>query len=372
MKKIFTSLLIITMLLWSGVGSVFASTYDTTKLEQAYNKIVSYYQSHKTLTSPDEIIAVEALGLEVEKGFDLPDLKSQDFQTISLGDLTKTLISFVLIGEDPTHINGQNLVTILEGYVKEDGSIQDSYGSTTDIWVLFALESVSSSKTQLVANHLANSANDVDGGYWYEYDGTKTSSPDTTGWAIEALSIANKQTYMTNIQKAMDYLETEKKEDASYGMSPSADTQSCVLQGMFVYDKASTLSNEGAAIDKLLEFQLEDGSFKSEIYDEKGPTGDYEFNAYTTMEAARCIGTYKNGSVITKAQKAYQDMKTPVKEEPKKEEIKKEETRQPQEKSTSKKKIVETGDESNMTIIVSVMMVIGGIVVLLRKNNENI
>lgn len=365
MKKIFTSLLIATMLLWSGVGSVFASTYDTTKLDQAYSKIVSYYQSHQTLSSPDEIIAVEALGLEVEKGFDFPDLKSQDFTSISLGDLTKTIIALTLIGEDPTHISGQNLVTLLEGYIKEDGSIQDSYGSTTDIWVLFALESVSSSKTQLVANHLANNAND-DGGYWYKFNGTKTSSPDTTGWAIEALSNANKQTYATSIQKALEYLKGEKKKDASYGMAPSADTQSCVLQGMFAYDKASTLLNDGDAIDVLLSFQLDDGSFKSEIYDKDyNPTGTYEFNAYTTMEAARCLGTYKNGSVITKAQKAYQDMKTPVKEE-----TKTEEPQQSQEKP--KKKIVETGDESNVIMIVSVMMVIGGIVVLLRKNNENI
>lgn len=104
MKKIFPSLLVAAIILFNGMGGVFASTYDTSKLDQAYAKIVEYYQTHKTLTSPDEIIAVESLGLEAEDGYELPDLESQDFDFLSLGDLTKSIIAFTLIGKDPTNI----------------------------------------------------------------------------------------------------------------------------------------------------------------------------------------------------------------------------------------------------------------------------
>lgn len=373
MKKIFTSLLVATIILVNGIGGVFASTYDTSKLDRAYAKIAEYYQTHKTLTSPDEIIAVESLGLEAEDGYELPDLESQDFDSISLGDLTKSIIALTLIGKDPTNIKDKNLITLLESYINADGSIKGSYGSTTDIWVLYALEAVSSDKISLVASHLANDAN-TDGGYWYEYNG-KISSPDTTGWAIEVLSIADKKAYTQSIQKAIQYIDTEKKEDGSYGISPSGDTQACILGGLFVYDKAFTLSNYGEAIDVLLLFQLDDGSFKSAVYDENyNATGEYAFNAYTTIEAARCLGTYKNGSFVYKAQKTYQDLKNPV-QNPSKEEkptpTKPIVTPQEPAKENIKSKVVETSDQTNIYMMIIMMGMTSFVFVLTKKYEKN-
>lgn len=372
MKKIFTSLLVAAIILFNGMGGVFASTYDTSKLDQAYAKIVEYYQTHKTLTSPDEIIAVESLGLEAEDGYELPDLESQDFDSLSLGDLTKSIIAFTLIGKDPTNIKDKNLITLLESYIDEDGSIKGSYGSTTDIWVLYALEAISSDKMSLVASHLASDAND-DGGYWYEYNG-KISSPDTTGWAIEALSIADKNVYAQSIQKAIQYIDSEKKTDGSYGISPSGDTQACILGGLFVYDKAFALSNYGEAIDVLLSFQLDDGSFKSVVYDENyNTTGEYAFNAYTTIEGARCLGTYKNGSFVYKAQKTYQDLKNPVQDSPKEETpapTKQTTTQTEPVKENTKSKVVETSDQTNLYTMM-IMMGIASFVFVLTKKYEN-
>ena len=108
MKRIFTSLVVCFLTVFLTVSNAFAITYDTKKIDDAYEKIVEYYQNHKTLESPDEIIAVEVLGLEVESGYQIPDLESQDFETLSVGDLTKSIIAFTLIGKDPKNIQGKN------------------------------------------------------------------------------------------------------------------------------------------------------------------------------------------------------------------------------------------------------------------------
>lgn len=362
MKKIFTYLLVCLLLVMSSTSQVLA--LETTQLDDAYNKIVEYYQTHKALESPDDIIAVEALGLEVEKGYEIPDLESQDFESLTLGDLSKTVIALTLIGKDPANIKNKNLIELLESYVLENGSIKDSYGSTTDIWVLLALESVSSDKVKIVADHLSNDLND-DGGFWYVYGGDKFSSVDTTGWGVEALSIAGKDTYQSSIQKAIDYIATQKAENGVYGFSANADTQSCVLEGLFAYDTNLVSQEE---IDVLLSFQLADGSFQSEVYDENwNPTGEFTFNAYTTMEAARCLGTYKNGSVVLKAQKAYADLK--ISQQPVQNDKKEEEEKQ-EEKEMKEVKAPQTFDNSQVIVYSFLLLVSGSLVVKGRKSFE--
>ena len=311
MRKIFTSLLFSMTMIMATFSNTYA--FEESAIEKAYNNVVSYYQKVKSLESPDEIMAVEALGLEAEEGYELPDLESQDFESLSLGDLSKSIIALTLIQKDPTSIQGIDLVALLESNVHDDGSIQGSYGSSTDIWVLFALESVSSNKTDIVAKHLSED-NNTDGGFWYEYNG-KWSSPDTTGWGIEALTIAGQTQYAESINKALNYIQTQQRGNGVYGYSANADTQSCVLEGLFAYDKDlvlnGTYDQDGVnPIEVLLSFQLEDGSFKSEVYDENwNATGEYTFNAYTTLESARCLGTYKNGSFVEKAKKEFSLLK---------------------------------------------------------------
>ena len=82
----------------------------------------------------------------------------------------------------------------------------------------------------------------------------------------------------------------------------NVDTQSQVLEGMFAYDTNALLNDSYTVhpVDCLLNTQLSDGSF---------PSG---YNAeYTTAEVAKTLGTYKNGSVIIKAKKAYDKMMNP-------------------------------------------------------------
>ena len=218
------------------------------------------------------MIAVEALGLEIESGYQLPDLETLDFETLTIGDLTKSMIALTLMGKDIENIQGKNLVKILESYVNNDGTVKNSSGHGDMIWVLFALETISSDKVITVADQLVKT--NVNGGYGYVYDGVTYASPDTTGWAIEALTVADKDRYVNNIQAAKDYLATKTDGNAGYRFDEysqaNGDTQSCVLEGLFATDTKGIVNGDYDdgninPIDVLLSYQLEDGSVKSGI-----------------------------------------------------------------------------------------------------------
>lgn len=373
MKKMLLSLWLCLSFMIMSISQALAVSYDTSQLDLAFEKAIAYYQNNNKLEDPDQIIAVEALGLEAEDGFDVIDLKNQDFQNLDLGGLCKSIIALTLMGEDPYHINGVNTVDILNSYIHEDGSIQNSYGSSSDIWVLLTLESVNSDKVELVADHLATTLDDYNA-FWYEYNG-KISDPAITGWGIEALSIANAQKYQETIQKAIGYLRTTLYADGSFKASDyynaDGDTQACVLEGLFVADQSQLLNGmydqeNGNPIDVLLSFQLEDGSFKMANWS----TGEYEFNSYTTLEGARCLGTYKNGSFVIKAQRTY--AKINQNETP--EETKDLQNKLPQVENKvekeEKKKVVNTGDEGLMLYLYG-LVVVSGILFIVKRYEKN-
>ena len=109
--------------------------------------------------------------------------------------------------------------------------------------------------------------------------------------------------------------------------------------------------------------QLSDGSFPS------------SYNAeYTTAEVAKTLGTYKNGSVIIKAKKAYDKILNP--EEPDNKQPTNAnstvQSTQPTENSNKKSTSVKTGDETNIVIFVSLSMVSGGLFLVLRKEYERV
>ena len=70
-----------------------------------------------------------------------------------------------------------------------------------------ALETVNSDKTKTVADKLSTMAMD-NGAYWYEYQGPNADL-DTTGWAMEALSVAGRSTYDAAISKAYTFVQSK-------------------------------------------------------------------------------------------------------------------------------------------------------------------
>ena len=376
MKKIVCSLMISVLCFMTAISGVSAAnTYPTANIDTAVQRAVSFYKG-RTLESPDEVFAAESLGIEAEDQCDITELlnafKEKDYNEATLGDLSKTIITLALTKNDPRSFNNYNLVEILENKVKEDGSIEGSNGTNFDIWVLFALETVSSSKVDVVADKLStqNNIEGSEGAFWYV--GPYTSE-DVTGWGIEALTIANKEKYQSSITSAINFLESKKKADGSYGdWGASADTQAAVIEGLLTYDRDGVLNGKYDTQDSnifkvLIDFQKENGSV--EIADWQ--TGIVGYNAMATYHLTTCLGTYKNGSLFLKAQKDYDAIINPVKEEPKTTSVESKKDTTPTQ-TNKKTTSVKTGDETNVVIFASLSMVSGGLFLVLRKEYERV
>ena len=374
----------------SGVSA--ANTYDTNKLLDASEKVKAYYKENGLSDANylDDIIAYEALGGEAEDDLDISKFESQIYVS-SVGSISKGIIVAKLLKKDPTNliINGSqvNLVSELENKVDDNGCFGAYEGNNIDIWGLLALETVSSSKTELVANHISNDIN-PDGGFWnfgwkqenpddpnsswvIDTD-SKLSTCDVTGWGIEALSIAGKNKYSSTIQKAIQYLKDNQNEGFGYSVNP--DTQACAVEGLSVYNRESLLNgdydkNNKNPIDVLLSFQnIDKGNF---WYYELG-----EDNDYATQDAARAIGTIVNGSVIYKAKgtKSPDATLTRVENKPSTNPTQPTDNSQDNKENKTNKKTtsVKTGDETNVVIFASLSMVSGGLFLVLRKEYERV
>ena len=98
--------------------------------------------------------------------------------------------------------------------------------------VLYGLYVINSDKQQLVGNHLAQEARFrcllVFSSSW------KSADVDTTGWAIEALSLVNKTAYQSSIQHAINYIEVATKNENNQSVftiyGGNANTQDVLLK----------------------------------------------------------------------------------------------------------------------------------------------
>lgn len=373
MKRIFTVLTSIALTFALSFSATFAS-------DDAFLKSQNYLKTI-TLDSPDAVIAYEAAGFEADGKANtlLENFKDVDYTTASYGDLAKSIIAISLLGENPKDFNKTNLVEILENRVQEDGTLTNDVngGCGATIWTLMALETVNSPKVKTVADKLSTMAMD-NGAYWYEYKG-QNADLDTTGWAMEALSVAGRSTYDAAISKAYTFVQSKlNSTDGSYdiGWGGNADTQSCVLEGLSV--AGYTLDTN--AYNYLLSYQNEDGTFNALNYN----TFQLEPNAYASVEGARALGVINNGSFVLRARRDYTNTTTPVVTEPEKPTtpttpttpstttpaVKPETTTTTTESKKETVKVVNTGDNTNVMAYVVAAIAAVGVIVLVIKSKK--
>lgn len=374
MKKIFTVLTSIALTFALSFSAAFAND-DALIKSQNYLKTI-------TLDSPDAVIAYEATGMEADYKADalLNNFKETDYVTASYGDLAKSIIAISLLGENPKDFNKTNLVEILENRVQEDGTLTNDVngGCGATIWTLMALETVNSPKVKAVADKLSTMAME-NGAYWYEYQGPNADL-DTTGWAMEALSVAGRSTYKAVISKAYTFVQSKlNSADGSYdiGWGGNADTQSCVLEGL----STAGYTLDTNAYNYLLSYQNEDGTFNALNYN----TFQLEPNAYASVEGARALGVINNGSFVLRARRDYTQTTTPVVTEPEKPTtptkpstpttpgtttpaVKPETTTTEPKKETVK--VVNTGDNTNVMAYVVAAIAAVGVIVLVIKSKK--
>lgn len=370
-EKIFTVLTSIALTFALSFSAAFAND-DAFLKSQNYLKTIA-------LDSPDAVIAYEATGMEADYKADalLNNFKETDYVTASYGDLAKSIIAISLLGENPKDFNKTNLVEILENRVQEDGTLTNDVngGCGATIWTLMALETVNSPKVKVVADKLSTMAMD-NGAYWYEYKGPNADL-DTTGWAMEALSVAGRSTYDAAISKAYTFVQSKlNSADGSYdiGWGGNADTQSCVLEGL----STAGYTLDTNAYNYLLSYQNEDGTFNALNYS----TSQLEPNAYASVEGARALGVINNGSFVLQARRDYTQTTTPVVTEPETPTkpstpttpgtttpaVKPETTTTEPKKETVK--VVNTGDNTNVMAYVVAAIAAVGVIVLVIKSKK--
>lgn len=366
MKRIFTVLTSIALTFALSFSAAFAND-DAFLKSQNYLKTIA-------LDSPDAVIAYEATGMEADYKADalLNNFKETDYVTASYGDLAKSIIAISLLGENPKDFNKTNLVEILENRVQEDGTLTNDVngGCGATIWTLMALETVNSPKVKVVADKLSTMAMD-NGAYWYEYKGPNADL-DTTGWAMEALSVAGRSTYDAAISKAYTFVQSKlNSADGSYdiGWGGNADTQSCVLEGL----STAGYTLDTNAYNYLLSYQNEDGTFNALNYS----TSQLEPNAYASVEGARALGVINNGSFVLRTRNT-----TPVVTEPETPTTPTEPTKpstttpavKPETTTTEPKKetvkVVNTGDNTNVMAYVVAAIAAVGVIVLVIKSKK--
>lgn len=367
MKRVFTVLISIALTFALSFSAAFASDDALLKSRK--------YMTTIALDSPDAVIAYEATGMEADYKADalLNNFRETDYGTASYGDLAKSIIAISLLGENPKDFNNTNLVEILENRVQEDGTLTNDVngGCGATIWTLMALETVNSPKVKAVADKLSTMAMD-NGAYWYEYQG-QNADLDTTGWAMEALSVAGRSTYDAAISKAYTFVRYKLNRTYGYydNWGGNADTQSCVLEGLSV--AGYTLDTN--AYNYLLSYQNEDGTFNALNYSTK----QLEPNAYASVEGARALGVINNGSFVLKARRDYTKTTTPVVTEPETPTtpstpstttpaVKPETTTTEPKKETVK--VVNTGDNTNVMAYVVAAIAAVGVIVLVIKSKK--
>ena len=371
MRRILTVITSIALTFALSFSAAFASD-DALVKSQNYLKTI-------TLDSPDAVIAYEAAGFEADGKADslLENFKDVDYTTASYGDLAKSIIAISLLGDNPADFNKTNLVEILENRVQADGTLTEDKngGCGATIWTLMALETVNSDKTKTVADKLSTMAMD-NGAYWYEYQGPNADL-DTTGWAMEALSVAGRSTYDAAISKAYTFVQSKlNSTDGSYdiGWGGNADTQSCVLEGL----STAGYTLDTNAYNYLLSYQNEDGTFNALNYN----TFQLEPNAYASVEGARALGVINNDSFVLNARRDYTMTTTPVVTEPETPTkpstpttpgtttpaVKPETTTTEPKKETVK--VVNTGDNTNVMAYVVAAIAAVGVIVLVIKSKK--
>ena len=350
MKRLYVSMISFVVSLAMAFSPVFAADTTDTKIANAITKLKSYYTTNNTLSSADDIIAVESLGMQAESDtFKLADSLKTKLSTLgtTTGTLSKQIIALKLLGDDPTNYNGNNYVKALEDKIGTDGSTDSKYASN-DAWVVYALYKANQlDEAKIVANHLetylteSTKDNKTMASSGYTDDKGYHIDIDTTAWIATALYLVDSTAYSTKINESFNAIDsTYSSTTGAYTgqFGGNADTQASALAAYFVADKDNYLKSDkfSGAIDYFATQQNEEGSFIG-----------YN-SALASFDAARCLGTYENGTVFSPTR-----IDTVAKpDDTKKDDTKKDETKKSDEsKTTTTKKgdIVTITNEDSIT-----------------------
>ena len=300
MKKLFISLMAMMLIVSASFSNVFATSQNN-----GFVKAKAYMNTLEELTSIDQLIAYESLGLESDE-FDIEPFISTDYAS----SIAKSVIAIALHGDDPRQYNGVNYVEMLENCVQETGAVDKanpSTGANYQVYGVYALYAIHSDLTEKAADYLVTLATENGAFGFGSYEDLSV-----TGWVIEALSLVNKTKYQSTIENAVAWIQSKQIESGEYvggNWGADANNQASVLNGLLTYDAKGVKDgkyNKGGnnPYDALLKYQFENGSFAWHV-------GDPKENPMATVQGIQAVGTYENGSAYQRAHETYARLLNP-------------------------------------------------------------
>ena len=293
MKRFLTILL--TLALLAGLLAVSAGA-STTALDTAYQKAASFAVSSVPHPGAGDDWAVTGA---VRGGFDIPEhwtdsyyraiaAKLQETDGVlsktRLTEYVRVILGLTAIGENPRNVAGYNLLAPLADY---DAATQP--GVTSAAYVLLALDcgnyeipTVEEGKTQATRPMYVDFmlGQQLSDGGWAI--GSEEADPDVTAMVLQALAPYQESTPVKNaVALGVTRLSALQNDDGGYTSWGYTSSESCsqvvlTLCALGIpMDDSRFVKNGKSVLDKLLTYQLPDGSF----------CHDDSFDAYATMQA---------------------------------------------------------------------------------------
>ena len=293
MKRLLTFLL--TLALLAGLLAVPAAASDAA-LDTAYQKVAAFAVSQLPHPASGEDWAVIGVA---RGGYDAPEAWADSYYRALADKLLRTngvlsqtrlteyarvILGLTAIGEDPSNVAGYNLLAPLADF---DAATQP--GVTSAAYMLLALDAgayeipaAEAGKTQATRAMYVDfmlGKQLPDGGWAI---GSDEADPDVTAMVLQALAPYQSGTAVKNaVSLGIDRLSQLQNDDGGYSSWGYTSSESCsqvvlALNALGIDMRDSRFVKNGKSVlDKLLTYQLPDGSF----------CHDESYDSYATMQA---------------------------------------------------------------------------------------
>jgi LPXTG-motif cell wall-anchored protein len=267
---------------------------------KALSELISYYKNNKTaLNSWAEVVALRSAGVDLTDGsWQLPDWEIDELNEDSYAtDYAGTIIGMLAVGQEPTDVDGRDLVQELVDRQNSDGSFGDWFNET--IWSMIALDTAKAEYDVSAAVKYLCDQQLEDGGF--ALFGTD-SDPDTTGMVLIALAphkdIEGVPAVINDAIECLKGLQQESGGFASWG-EESAESAAAVIRGLVAVgvDPDTMAKNGNTVFAALMSYQLADKSFSHIIGGES--------DSMATSQALTAIGDMVNGNVFDRIRDSY-------------------------------------------------------------------
>lgn len=204
-------------------------------------------------------------------------------------DIARTMLALTRMGKDVTNVNGVDLAAMLYNHPSLNA------GSNEMTYALIALDAADITipagakwtRNEMIASLLTFQS--ADGGFGL-YD-SSSSGVDTTAMALQGLTnYKDRPAVKTAIDRALDYLRGQMREDFGYGTSESTAQVLLALVGLGI-DPTSLESGFGSAsfnlITNLMQYRQDDGGFSHTLTAGKS-------QEMSTVQALQALDAYRN------------------------------------------------------------------------------